>query len=248
MIRTRDKGASTRSAFIRAQKAAVRYGVQLRKVARHVGDIVNAFSLDDHAAVSMIEQALQRYAGMIDGWAKATAKVMVTEVADRDRAAWMQVSREMGKALRKELETAPTGQIMRQRLDEQVGLIKSIPLEAAQRVRHLANEAQIKGQRASYVAEEIMRTGEVSKSKATLIARSEVSRTATDLTRARAEHVGSQGYLWRTSRDADVRHSHREMEGKFVAWDKPPTLDGMVGHAGQFPNCRCWPEPIIPDD
>jgi uncharacterized protein with gpF-like domain len=38
------------------------------------------------------------------------------------------------------------------------------------------------------------------------------------------------------------------MEGKFVTWDDPPTLDGMKGHAGQFPNCRCYPEPVIPED
>jgi uncharacterized protein with gpF-like domain len=38
------------------------------------------------------------------------------------------------------------------------------------------------------------------------------------------------------------------MEGKFVAWDKPPKLtDGTTGHAGEFPNCRCYPEPVIPE-
>ena len=36
------------------------------------------------------------------------------------------------------------------------------------------------------------------------------------------------------------------MEGKFVRWDSPPTLDGMTGHAGEFPNDRCYPEPVIP--
>ena len=31
-----------------------------------------------------------------------------------------------------------------------------------------------------------------------------------------------------------------------MPWDSPPTLDGMKGHAGEFPNCRCYPEPVIP--
>ncbi|EFO4716945.1 phage head morphogenesis protein, partial [Escherichia coli] len=44
----------------------------------------------------------------------------------------------------------------------------------------------------------------------------------------------------------DVRHSHREMEGKFVEWGKPPTLDGMTGHAGELPNCRCYKEIVFP--
>ncbi|WP_459459587.1 phage head morphogenesis protein [Rhizobium sp. No.120] len=137
---------------------------------------------------------------------------------------------------------------MRERLDEQVSLIKSIPFEAAERVRKLANEGIVQGRRSNYIAEEIMRSGDVARSRANTIARTEVSRTSTELTRARAEHVGSVGYIWRTADDSDVRHSHAEMEGQFVRWDQPPTLDGMKGHAGQFPNCRCWCEVVIPDD
>jgi uncharacterized protein with gpF-like domain len=38
------------------------------------------------------------------------------------------------------------------------------------------------------------------------------------------------------------------MEGVPVRWDQPPTLsDGTVTHAGQIYNCRCWPEPILPN-
>ena len=40
--------------------------------------------------------------------------------------------------------------------------------------------------------------------------------------------------------------SHRAIEGKCVKWSEPPTLDGMAGHAGEYPNCRYYPEPVIP--
>ena len=72
------------------------------------------------------------------------------------------------------------------------------------------------------------------------------SKAHTALTKARAEDVGSDGYIWRSVRDGATRPSHRAMEGKFVKWGEPPTLDGMTGHAGEFPNCRCYPEPVIP--
>jgi hypothetical protein len=45
---------------------------------------------------------------------------------------------------------------------------------------------------------------------------------------------------------AGTRPSHRAMEGVFVKWSDPPTLDRMTGHAGEFPNCRCYPEPVVP--
>ena len=102
--------------------------------------------------------------------------------------------------------------------------------------------------RASEVARAILSTEDVSEAKARLIARTEVSRSAANLVEARATYAGSDGYVWRTSGDADVRDSHREMEGKYVRWSSPPTLDGMKGHAGTLPNCRCFAEPVFPDE
>jgi SPP1 gp7 family putative phage head morphogenesis protein len=134
---------------------------------------------------------------------------------------------------------------MQKALAEQVHLITSLPREAADRVHKLTIQGLTSGRRASEIAMEIAKSGDVTKSRALLIAQTEVSRTATALTQARAEYVGSVSYVWRTSRDAAVRPSHRRMEGKIVRWDQPPTLDGMVGHAGQFPRCRCFVEPIL---
>jgi len=247
-MKFRDK-AEGRSAFIRARKVEARYAAQLRKIARHVGDIVKAFSPDDPLLSNKVGEALRRYGDIIGGWAEATAKRMVEDVAARDKAAWMEVSRRMGRGLRQELETAPTGRVMRERLDEQVSLIKSIPLDAAQRVRDLANEGIVQGRRSNYIAEEIMKSGDVAKSRANMIARTEVSRTATELTRARAEHVGSTMFIWRTAGDSDVRDSHRALNGKAFRWDDPPECDpGYRALPGAIFNCRCYPEPILPEE
>lgn len=172
---------------------------------------------------------------------------MVAEVAARDERSWFRVAEQMGNALRKEIADAPIGQVMRARQDEQVRLITSLPREAAERVHAMTREGITKGWRADQISAEIMKTGEVTKSRADLIARTEVGRTSTLLTQARAEHVGSDGYNWRTAADTDVRASHKAMNGKFVRWDAPPTLDGLTGHAGALPNCRCYCEPVLPD-
>ena len=63
--------------------------------------------------------------------------------------------------------------------------------------------------------------------------------------RSRARTV--DGYVWRTAGDSDVRSSHKKMNGKFVRWDDPPQLDNLNGDAGALPNCRCYPEPLIPE-
>lgn len=191
--------------------------------------------------------ALEQYAHILTPWAQAVGQRMVTEVAARDERSWFQISERMGKALRQEIATAPTGEVMRERMAEQVKLITSLPTEAAERVHKLALEGIAQGWRADRIADEIMTTGEVTRARANMIGRTEVSRTATLLTQARAEHVGSEGYNWRTAQDSDVRASHKAMAGKFVKWTEPPTLDGLTGHAGALPNCRCFCEPVIPD-
>lgn len=173
---------------------------------------------------------------------------MLTEVNARDSKAWFAAAAEMSSELRREIRTAPTGELMQALLAEQVTLIKSIPLKAAQRVHELTLKGLEDSTRSSEFVAEIMRSGEVAESRATLIARTETARTASLLTQARAVHIGSEGYIWRTSGDSDVRHSHKEMNGKFVRWDTPPTLsDGTKTHAGQIYNCRCYPEPVIPE-
>lgn len=174
---------------------------------------------------------------------------MLADVNRRNERTWFEVSKEMGRALRMEIAYAPTGQVFTMLLADQVDLIKSIPLEAAQRVHELTTEGLVTGERAKTIAAEIMRTEQVSASKAMTIARTEVARASSTLTEARATFIGSEGYIWRTSGDGDVRPTHRAMNGKFVPWNKPPVTDKGLApyHAGCGPNCRCYPDPVIPD-
>lgn len=241
---------SAKSAFLRARKAEVQYSRQLRKVARHIGDLVmGLFDAADPASAGIVERALRRYATTIEGWAASVGGRMVAEVAARDRKAWMAVSREMGAAIHREIERAPTGALLRQRLADQVSLITSLPTEAAERVHKLTIEGLSNGARASEIAAEIMKTGQVTKSRADLIARTEVSRTSTELTRARAESIGSTHFIWRTAGDSDVRPSHRALNGKSFAWNDPPECDpGHHALPGAIWNCRCYAEPILKEE
>ncbi len=244
---TIDRRGDREPSFVQARKAERFYGAQLRKIARHIGELVSASPPATAAEAALLAGRLDKYAELLSPWATSVAERMIADVARRDRQVWRARSNEMGELLRREIESAPTGAAMRRLLEEQVGLITSLPTEAAQRVHHLTLEGLSNSSRASEVAKEIMRTGDVTRSRANLIARTETSRTASTLTQVRAQHIGSTGYIWRTSRDSDVRRSHAAMEGKFVAWTAPPTLDGMTGHAGALPNCRCYPEPVIPE-
>lgn len=246
VMQTRDAGRRPLP-FEKSSAIELRYRRALRGVAKEVGRIIRVFKPETMEAARQARETLNHYAEIIRPWARETAHKIAHAINHQDAKVWERQSKEMSLALRKELATAPVGQELERFLDENVDLITSLPRQAGERVHDLTQEALLDSTRASEIKKEILRTGEVTTSRAELIARTEVARTASGLTQVRAESVGSEAYIWRTAHDADVRESHRAMEGKVVHWDSPPTLDDMTGHAGQFPNCRCYPEPIIPD-
>ncbi len=267
----RQESRRERDAFEHARRAEYQYAAAIRRVCKHIEDIIKGFQ-DSNTALTpdqldQLTGILTRYAKIIKPWAAAVAKRMLHEVARRNERAWKLRIESMGQAMRKEIYTAPIGTVVAESLARQVDLITSLPTAAAERVQNLAVGNLYTGARYSVIAEEIMATGLVMKSRANLIARTEVARASTEITKARAEYIGSPGYIWRTVGDEVVRPSillppaefarlntfakgsHRKLNGTFHRWDTPP-ISGQKGersHPGCIYNCRCTPEPIIPD-
>lgn len=238
-----------RLAFEKVRRASAQYGVNLRKVATHIDHLVKMFDPNDPVDMGNLRMLLYRYSQALSPWARKVAEKTLQDIGRRDTKAWQQYARQMGRAIHQELEQADTGKVYSEAMARQVHLITSLPTEAANRVHELVTGALGSGKRPSEIAEMIMQTGEVTKSRATLIARTEVARAASEFTQARAVSVGSTHYIWRGVRDRRERDSHWEMEGRVCEWANPPEVEpGKRYHAGCIYNCRCYPEPVIPED
>ena len=236
----------------RVRHGATTYGRQLAAVARHIGVLAKGYAPDARLALrgaSPMAEALRAYAALLRPWAERVASRMVAEVDARDKRAWAGLAKTMGVEMRRELATTQIGVRVEQLIREQVGLITSLPIEAAERAQRLAAEGLADSSRADERAKDIMRTGDVTASRARLIAFTEGGRAASALTEARAESVGSEDYTWRTAEDADVRPDHKILNGRTFRWDSPPIADqrtGMRYHPGAGPGCRCYAEPRLP--
>jgi SPP1 gp7 family putative phage head morphogenesis protein len=249
----RAKRLLARKRFLRARKAEKQYQRQLAAVGNQVGKLIEGLAPGGKVIDSrVLSKALRDYSEILKPWARAVTNRMHADVERRDASSWMQLSREMGAELQREIKNAPTGQLFRSLMAEQVSLITSIPREAANRVQRLTREAiSSTAGRAGEIAKEIMRSGSVAAGRARLIARTETSRTAGLLMEARSRYVGSTHYIWHTSGDSDVREEHKRLNGKTFAWAHPPnagtSTNPMYYHPGCGPNCRCYAEPILPD-
>jgi SPP1 gp7 family putative phage head morphogenesis protein len=236
------------NAWEKAKRAEIQYAKNLKRVARHVGDIVQVFPGTGAETIANLRKALEGYANTLTPWAEATARRMVWDVSRRNEKAWVELSKTLGQGLRDQIYNTPLGAVMQGLITEQVGLIKSLPLEAAQRVQELAINSLQYSSRGEDIIKMIMDTGHVTKSRAVMIARTETGKAVEALTEARSVYVGSEGYIWTDMEDGNVRPSHKKMHGKFVRWDTKPEVEpGKFYHAGCFPNCRCICVPVIPD-
>lgn len=86
---------------------------------------------------------------------------------------------------------------------------------------------------------------------AKLIARTETAKLQTSITENRSKDLGSVAYIWISSNDKRTRQSHKEMNNVVVFWREgmeKPLRDTMYGNAGEFPNCRCAPNPIFGEE
>jgi SPP1 gp7 family putative phage head morphogenesis protein len=240
-----------RERFSRSKRVAHKYERQLRGIASEIGRIVNGFApkgvIQDEVG---LRNTLRKYSELIEPWARNVAASVVAEAAQRDETKWIEAGRQMGRDLKAEIQRSPTGRIMQKLMDEQVTLIKSLPLEASERVHALVIESLSDSTRASEIAKQIMASEHVTKSRATLIARTESARSSAHMMQARAQTIGCTHYIWHTAGDSDVREMHKELNNKTFAWDEPPIIgaNGERGNPGTIYNCRCWAEPIIPDN
>ena len=127
---------------------------------------------------------------------------------------------------------------------------RDIPSEV---ILHIHSESE-KGRRAKAIAEDIkpsfpaMDATQLTRTVGTIISKGQ---TVSTMMTAQGD-LGLDWYVWRTSRDARTRPSHRLMDRVLVSWSDPPSPELLnkeesVGcyHAGDGDGCRCYPEDLL---
>lgn len=234
----------------------------LKKVAQASGHLIERHA--DGARIhdpAGLQRALRDYSEALIPWAQRQSIKLLDQVQRSNKRAYANKSKAIGVALQLGVAEQDVGETAMALLNEQVALIKSIPLEAGLRAQKIASEAFFQGTRAEANADTIKElekqmgmSTEVATTRALLIARTETARANASISQSRAMAVGSGQYRWHNSGDEEVRESHKiyqgkRIQGRIFSWDAPPTLsDGMKGHPGTFPNCRCFAEPVFDDE
>ncbi|MFV0240203.1 MAG: phage minor head protein [Lacrimispora sphenoides] len=206
---------------------------------------------------------LERYANSPEYkiWSDELALTITTQVNKGVSKTWRQAAQKAGRGselydkIKNEFDPANNWRFAL-KVKQNADLIKTFPLEVAKTLNeHVAEEA-MRGRRSGDILHDLIRKyPDTAKSRLNLIARTEVSKTQTALIQSRSQSLGLNWYIWRTSDDTRVRHSHGHMEGVLINWGNPPSPEALDPqykgkipgpyHAGDIYNCRCYPEPIV---
>lgn len=142
-------------------------------------------------------------------------------------------------------------------LTNNIRLIRSIPDRELGEVQKIFANPETKTLRVEQIRKLVQERFEVSKSRATLIARDQTLKLNGQITKVRQQRAGVSRYIWTTSADERVRGNpdgtwpkgnHWELDGTIQDWNAPPIVDertGRRGHPGEDYQCRCTAVPFI---
>lgn len=146
------------------------------------------------------------------------------------------------------------GEFYRQHLqewvEENVGLIRSIPQEALSEMQNIVSQGFRTGKTVTSIVRDIQTTYGSKRSSARLLARDQLGKLNSQLTRQQQVDAGVNEYIWSDSGDGRVRSSHHALNGKRFRWDDPPivTEPGKPVrrcHPGEDYQCRCVALPVF---
>lgn len=124
-----------------------------------------------------------------------------------------------------------------------VARITSLAGKQLTEITEILNSAETPGLRVEVIRDQIRERFDVSKSRASLIARDQVLTLNANVVKQRQINAGIEEYIWTTSGDDRVRDEHAEREGRRFRWNTPPE----DGHPGEPIQCRCSAFPVLPE-
>ncbi len=188
-----------------------------------------------------IRKLTRRWTERFDEASKKLGAWFTKATAQRSDAVLKKILKDAGISVDFQM-TRAQNDVIRATLNQQVGLIRSIPQKFLGDVEQAVMRSVQTGRDIGGLTKEIQAIAGVSKRRAAFIAQSQNALATTSMTRARQLEVGIDSAVWRhASAGKKPRPSHVRMNGKEYnvskgMWDE--TEQAFV-FPGQLLNCRC---------
>ena len=146
-------------------------------------------------------------------------------------------------------------------VNRNVSLIKGLSNEYIKKINETIISGIDRGITSQELAKQLTQINRnFSSYRSNLIARDQINKLNSSLSRKRQKDVGIENYKWFTVGDERVRASHKVLNGKFCDWNNPDiysedrktwksrsNIGGVQLHPGQDIQCRCFGSPVFDD-
>ena len=139
-------------------------------------------------------------------------------------------------------------QILEQWIRENLDLISTLPKDLTTKLESTIMDGFVSGANVRDIAKDVESICNTSKKHARFIARDQIGKLQSRISRHQQEDAGVEEYIWTTSQDSRVRDSHKRLNNKKFRWDDPPVVDPKTGrrcHPGEDYGCRCIALPVF---
>jgi SPP1 gp7 family putative phage head morphogenesis protein len=192
---------------------------------------------------AMLDKLAKEFAQRVEGPAERLSKEAafrgLTTSDERLRNAIKRsVSVDLGASMRAD---GVMSHVLAAAIDANTRLIKSIHSQYLELVGDRVAKSLEGGARWETLIDEIKRLGDVTESRAALIARDQTSKMNGAFTAIRQQSLGIKKFKWQTADDEQVRDEHDDLNGEEFEWSDPPS----EGLPGQPVNCRCIALPVV---
>jgi uncharacterized protein with gpF-like domain len=198
----------------------------------------------------------KRFQAFFDKLAPGLAKRMAEDVNKASKASLHSSLKEVsgGLSLKTSVIDGRIAEIAKASVAENVALIKSIPSKYSLELQGAVMRSIQKGDGLKDVMAAVVKTGEVTKKRAVLIATDQTRKLTTSVNSARMQNLGVRKFEWLHSAGGkEPRELHKRpfpggLNGGIYDLANPPVIDektGERGLPGQLINCRCRMIPVI---
>jgi hypothetical protein len=197
-------------------------------------------------AMGALKDLGARWANFFKGSAQSVGKKFAMRLFDTSNRAFQSSLKDAGWAVEFKM-TPAMRDAMQAKIEENVGLIKSIPAKYHDQVQGIVMRNYAKGSDLQAMREELSALYPEAKNRATLISRDQSNKINAVVTQARQMELGIKEGIWVHSHGGKVpRPDHVAANGRKYDIAKGCLISGKYIRPGELIGCRCVCKSVFP--
>ena len=212
------------------------------------------FALDESIssqAKILLTELSKKFDDLFNFKAKGLAESMLKDASASSATSLKMSLKEIsqGLELKTDILTGELKDILKASIQENVGLIKSIPQQYHKQVEGAMYRSITSAQGGKDLIPFLQRYKNITARRARNIGEDQFRKAYNDINRGRLQKLGFKRFEWRHHLGSQhPRKLHMQLNGLVFRFDKPPIIDnttGERGYPGKLVNCRCTMAAVI---